>query len=224
MGPSPEDVDALYVSAQYMYKKYLGSKSRVTQFLGHAEQVGFVLEKHAFLDAVRSHAPVLCPALVNAVCIWGARLSRDTTATVHVPTFLSRAVQGVAESLAHASEYPITHVVQAEVLLATYFHAMGRPVEGRYHTSAAVALAQVLQSNLAIRPPNDTTSRRRPSDGICVLTDDEEILHIICAVLILDETWSVGCGCDSASRPGPSFFNDRGTSRSTRHSHTVSGI
>ena len=196
----------------------------MTRFLVGAEQVGFVLEKRTFLDAVRSHAPVLCPALVNAVCVWGARLSRDKTVAVHEPAFLSRAVQGVAESLAHASECPITHVVQAEVLLAAYFYAMGRTVEGRYHTSAATALSQVLQANLTTRPPNNTAPRRRPSGGIYIPTDDEESLHVICAVFILDKTWSVGCGCDSASHLGPSPFNDHGVSRSSPQSQVVSGM
>lgn len=206
-----------------MYKARLGSVCRVTQFLVHADQVGFVLEKRAFLDSVRSDVPVLCPALVNAACVWGARLSRDTTDAVYEPTLLSRAAQGVAESLAHPSEYPITHVVQAEVLLATYFYAMGRTIEGRYHTSAAVALAQVLQSDLAAsRPSNNVVPRRRPSGGICIPADDEENLHVICSVFILDKTWSIACGCDSASHLGATHHNDYEASRSVQQTQSVS--
>ncbi|KAH9831642.1 uncharacterized protein C8Q71DRAFT_296660 [Rhodofomes roseus] len=168
-------------------------------FIEHAEQVGFVLSKARFLEHTRSRSSTLTPALIYAACTWGARMSCDESLAVHEPISLSRAVQGVADCLAHVSQYNITHVIQAEVLLATYFYSMGRSMEGHYHTSAAVALAVILQSDNASAVSG---SSRRPeyyqqsrtisnAENLGSSVDEEERQHIFWAVYILDRTWSV---------------------------------
>ncbi|KAH9928358.1 uncharacterized protein B0H18DRAFT_1000945 [Fomitopsis serialis] len=73
---------------------------------------------------------------------------------------------------------------------------MGRSVEGRYHTSAAVALAVILQSHNTGALSTGGPYHRVQSHtiGASPPTDDEEIHHILWSVYILDRTWSVATG------------------------------
>ncbi|KAJ7060369.1 hypothetical protein C8F01DRAFT_1142432 [Mycena amicta] len=75
------------------------------------------------------------PALLNAVFMWGARLS----SAADEETYLMRALHHIHFDLGSSSR-TLLHATQAEVLLSLYYLTLGRPVEGTYHCSAAVSL------------------------------------------------------------------------------------
>ena len=56
-------------------------------------------------------------------------------------TFLTRALQHTATDLVGAHPNSVLHTLQAEVLLAYYLFRIGRFVEAKCHTAAAVSLA-----------------------------------------------------------------------------------
>lgn len=79
------------------------------------------------------------PSLMNAIYLWACFISRPQPLSEHEDYFLARALEAQQEGLRMADK--ITDVVRASCLLALYFLATGRVLEGGYHSSAAAALA-----------------------------------------------------------------------------------
>lgn len=79
------------------------------------------------------------PSLMNAIYLWACFISRPQPLSEHEEYFLARALEAQQEGLRMADK--ITDVVRASCLLALYFLATGRVLEGGYHSSAAAALA-----------------------------------------------------------------------------------
>ncbi|OCH88567.1 hypothetical protein OBBRIDRAFT_779891 [Obba rivulosa] len=181
-------------------------------FLLHSSQVGFFLHKPRFVHLIRQQDPQsrnsrVSSALVNAVYLWGVRFSGDAGLLQHEQSFLSRAVQALSDDLANVQAHNVTFLIQAEVLLATYFLAQGRFLEGRYHCSAAVALALSCKLN-RIRSANSpalraewvhTTSFDIPAPADAV--EEGERINAFWMVYVLHKSWSVGLG-------SPSQIND----------------
>ncbi|KAI0955774.1 hypothetical protein AcV7_006349 [Taiwanofungus camphoratus] len=191
----------------------------VGHFLPHSSQVGFFLHTSRFLASVyvpdvNIRTARLSPALLNAVYLWGARLSNNDALRTHEPAFLSRAVQAASGALAHDPPYNITYMIQAEVLLATYFFSMGRFLEGRYHCSAAVALALSCRLNKIRAAPNPASRARSlhsvmhelpaPVDAI----DEGERINAFWAVYTLDKSWAVAIGSTSHLNGAPGAMID----------------
>lgn len=201
-----------------MYWKHcrLGSRwlthHRIDFFLLHSSQVGFFLHKPRFVHLIRQQDPQtrnsrVSSALVNAVYLWGIQFSGDTGLLQHEQSFLSRAVQALSDDLANVQTHNVTFLIQAEVLLATYFFAHGRFLEGRYHCSAAVALALSTKLN-RIRSANSPSLRTdwirttgfdipAPADPV----EEGERINAFWMVYVLHKSWSVGLG-------SPSQIND----------------
>ena len=160
-----------------------------------------------FLDAVyiadsALRKTRLSPCLLDAVLLWGARISSNTSIRAHEDKLLGRAVQSISDALPQVAslEHNALHVIQAEVLLSNYFFCQNRYLEGTYHCSAAVALA--MSCNLhRIRSTSTATdiieSTRLTRFTLPPPTDGVEEGERICAfwsVFTLDRSWSVAQG------------------------------
>ncbi|KAI0777643.1 hypothetical protein BD413DRAFT_185715 [Trametes elegans] len=122
-------------------------QSLVQTFMTHASQLGLFLNPSRLLRAIslpRGAPGATDDALLNAVFLWGSRLSSSNTLRSKEAFFCSNAVQAVSgTTLTAQSTMPAAGVistVQTEVLLSNYFLATGRILEGKYHGLAAVAL------------------------------------------------------------------------------------
>lgn len=138
--------------------------------------------------------------------LWGIRLSRNESLRIHEPGFLSRATQSMSTVLAHAP-HNIVHVIQAEVLLSTYFFSMSRLLEGKYHCSAAVSLALSCRLNkirsAQVSPDIDYAqvfNMKPPVDAI----EEGERINAFWSVFVLDKSWAVALGT-------PPFIYDDGS-------------
>ncbi|KZT68936.1 hypothetical protein DAEQUDRAFT_765942 [Daedalea quercina L-15889] len=177
-------------------------------FLPHANQVGFFLHhgrfrEHALVPAADTRQARLSPALLNAVYLWGVHFSGNASMIAHEPVFLQRAVQAVSSALVRVPPYNIIYSIQAEVLLAHYFFAANRSLEGRYHSNAAVALSlscrlnKLRSSNNMPNPPGVlNVDLAPPADAL----EEGERINAFWCVFILDKSWSVRAG-------SPSHFN-----------------
>lgn len=180
----------------------------VSCFLPHRSQVGFFLHCPRFLQAMYVHDPEvrvaqLSPTLLNAVYVWGAHFSTNEALLANEPVFLSRAVRAISTALSHVPPFKITHTIQAEVLLASYFFSMGRLLEGRFHCSAAVALALSCRLNkIRALPdpavPSDLTNAAQfelpaPADAV----EEGERINAFWTTYILDKSWAVALGSAS---------------------------
>lgn len=158
------------------------------------------------------HRDALQESLVSAVCLWGTHLSRDPALRAHEPRCLAKAVRDVSSALflAGAGEHgsrAVLGAIQAEVLLANFFFAAGRFLEGRYHSSAATSLAITCRLNALglpgaagaglgmglVRAAYDA-SAAGPGDAV----DQGERVNAFWAVYVLDKCWSVALGSPSA--------------------------
>lgn len=141
----------------------------------------------------------LSRALLDAVYLYGAHLSRIGTLMMHEPTLLARAARGVGDDLA-SKRYPVVQIIQAEVLLAHYFFCMGRLLEGKYHTSAAVAL--VLSARL--HKIRSELSPAQDGDSLSDVTEDGiaegEKINAFWTVFALDREWA-----DVSGTPSPLY-------------------
>ena len=167
----------------------------------------------------------LSPALLNAVFLWGAHVSTSNTIRSYEPTFLARATAAFSSAL-RDSHYNVMHLIQAEVLFANYFFSMSRFLEGRYHCSAAVALAlscrltkvrssadgpllhgvHAAAAHMHIEP-RQNQHLPPPRDAI----EEGERIRGFWYVYALDKSWAVALG-------SPSHFN--GVAQSGTHIDT----
>ncbi|KAJ7165539.1 hypothetical protein C8R43DRAFT_1164857 [Mycena crocata] len=111
-------------------------------FLPHASQFGFFLDSKRFIpSALQSmqmdNVKPACPALMNAVYMWGAHLSGDP----REERFKYQALQYAATDLVPSHAQSFLQTIQTEILLSYYFFRTGRFLEARAHTATAVALA-----------------------------------------------------------------------------------
>ncbi|RPD65437.1 hypothetical protein L226DRAFT_567324 [Lentinus tigrinus ALCF2SS1-7] len=107
-------------------------------FMANASQLGFFLNPTRFRRGGAPHQEN--DALMNAVYLWGSKLSNSTGLRARESYFANRATQAASSATMMAQATAVLHMIQAEVLLANYFFTTGRLLEGRYHTLAAVAL------------------------------------------------------------------------------------
>ncbi|KAH9849402.1 hypothetical protein C2E23DRAFT_737549 [Lenzites betulinus] len=158
-------------------------------FMMHASQLGFFLNPTRFVGAAslpRGTRGSLDDALMNAVYLWGARLSGSNTLRARETQFSANAVQAASGcTLGYqptAPTHALMHTVQASVLLANYFLSAGRFLEGKYHWLAAVALV--------------TGCRLHQLDVVGLVGAGEdpisigEKIHCFWTVFALDKTWS----------------------------------
>ncbi|KAJ6450383.1 Zn(2)-Cys(6) binuclear cluster domain-containing protein [Mycena sanguinolenta] len=174
----------------------------VHNFLHNASCFGFFLDTQAFHDAVtNNNGRTLPPVLLNVMYLWGVHLSNDARITVYEPAFLAHALRSTAGSLSGTHPRTVLHSAQASVLLANYFLRNARALEGRYHTSAAVATALSAGLHL-IRGRNRPAAAEAlapPSDPV----EEGERIAACWSVLTLNNCWAGVDGAPSNVTYGP---------------------
>ncbi|KAJ7320702.1 hypothetical protein DFH08DRAFT_386510 [Mycena albidolilacea] len=164
-------------------------------FLAYSSEVGFFLNASRFRESAllrhpRGHPSRPSPALLWTVYLWGLRLSKQPELIALEPVFLSRALNLAGNGLSGLHPQKVMHTLQAEILVAYYFFASGRFLEGKYHTASAVSLA--LSSGLhMIRSANIPSSVLPPSQDAI---EEGERIHACWAVIILDRSWAAVLG------------------------------
>jgi hypothetical protein len=187
--------------------------SRVDNFLLHSAHVGFFLDltrfRHcALLNLPFGHDYRPAPALLSSVYLWalhvhvlGPRTRTPIGTREHEKALLSRSLQQAASALSGTHPHRVLHTIQAEILLAYYFFANGRFLEGQYHSSAAVSLA--LSSGLdRIRGPSPRSSAGnmelrqilpQPQDQV----EEGERIACFWNIAILELCWAVSLNSPS---------------------------
>ncbi|KAJ6487611.1 hypothetical protein C8R45DRAFT_993761 [Mycena sanguinolenta] len=167
----------------------------INTFLRHSSQLGFFLNPQMFHELSDGAAPsqIACPALLDAVYLWGAHLSTSAPISVHEISLLSDALRTAARGLSNDScPNAIRQTIQAEMLLAQYFFRNARMLEGKYHASAAVSI--VLSSGFhKIR----STNIEAPVSLISFPPNSRsegESINAFWAVLTLNNTWLAADG------------------------------
>ncbi|KAI9066252.1 hypothetical protein FKP32DRAFT_1610151 [Trametes sanguinea] len=189
-------------------------RNLVNAFLQHSASLSFFLHVPRFMQAMQqpsidNRRVQLSPALLNAVYLWGAHLSTSAALRAYESIFQVRATNALSSAL-RESQYSVINLIQAEVLMANYFFTMSRFLEGRYHCSAAVALALSCRLH-KIRSSTDQgfglASMRQgeqvreynlppPRDAV----EEGERMRGFWYVYAMDKNWAVALG-------SPSHFN-----------------
>ncbi|KAJ7186441.1 hypothetical protein C8R46DRAFT_880063 [Mycena filopes] len=179
----------------------------VDSFLLYSSEVGFFLNASRFRRSALLHHPIghparPAPALMAAVSLWGLRLAdQPSVGSAQEPAFLARAVALTAKSLSVTHPERVMHTLQAEVLLAYYFFACGRLLEGKYHSAAAVSLS--LSSRLHLSRSGNNPNPGPPLFPGQDAVDEGERVLACWIVIILDNAWAVTLG------EGPHLDYDR---------------
>ncbi|KAF7297231.1 hypothetical protein MIND_00956200 [Mycena indigotica] len=149
--------------------------------LSCSSQLGFFLDCAHFRRSALAELPPNHPsrptlALCAAVYLWAFHIL-NTSHQIQ-PAFLAYASKLAAEGLSSSHPRRIMHTLQAEILLAHYFFASGRFLEGKYHTSAAAAIGSWASRTGALPSPSDSLEGRERSMAWRV-------------TVALDRTWAV---------------------------------
>ncbi|KAJ7019866.1 hypothetical protein C8F04DRAFT_1014874, partial [Mycena alexandri] len=169
---------------------------RINTFLSYSSEFGFFLNGTRFRESSLIRQPIghherPTAALLSVVYLCALRLTQDPQLVTHEPTFLSRALKFASQGLSSTHPQKVLHNLQAEILLAYYFFACGRFVEGKYHTATAVSLG--LSSGLHLVRSSTAPSSNlllRPQDAI----EEGERIHACWIVITLDMAWAVAQG------------------------------
>jgi hypothetical protein len=167
-------------------------------FLPHAgSQLGFEISKDRLRESLTlPPSEQRHPVLMNTIFLWSCFFSRPGPLGDHEPIYLSRVVQLLPEALQDAAR--ALDVVQGTCLLALYFLANGRLLEGRYYSGAAAALA--VQVGLH-QPPVESAPwdplRATPLECPKDMVSEGERVLAFWQVYNLDRCWSVALGAPS---------------------------
>ncbi|KAF8181930.1 hypothetical protein K438DRAFT_1174857 [Mycena galopus ATCC 62051] len=142
----------------------------VDAFLDNFLHVGFFLDPASFRQSALlafpfGHYERPSPALLSAVYMWGSRLSQTPRHPVYnEDAFLVCTLQNIHQDLGGNHPHRVMHGIQAEILLSLYYLSEGRPVEGIYHSSAAVSLA--ISANLHLIKSQSAQTLSQPCFGV----------------------------------------------------------
>ena len=120
----------------------------MTVFLSHIDQI-FIVRTRSVMYFV-SHVTTLGTpfrdnlsihqALENAIYLWGAFFSYNSTYTAFATAFLRRILKAIMLGMTDSNPSRLLDVAQATSLVAFYFLTNGRLNESVYHLSGAVSL------------------------------------------------------------------------------------
>ncbi|KAJ6488447.1 hypothetical protein DFH09DRAFT_1209496 [Mycena vulgaris] len=141
-----------------------------------------------FLDAILFRQSVLrplpfgdpnrpAPALLCAVNLWGSVLPNMPPANPYTPeALLVSCLQNIPQDLDEIICRPnlVIETIQAQILLSLYYVHTEFPVQGRYHSSAAVSIALV----------------RSPVPHGVDTAAEADLTHAFWAVVILNNIWT----------------------------------
>ncbi|KAK7064897.1 Zn(2)-C6 fungal-type domain-containing protein, partial [Favolaschia claudopus] len=173
------------------------TRTLIDSFLRHASQIGFFLNPQMFnsISSRPSLSQIACPALIDAICLWGSHLSHSEALSSQTTTLLPEALRSAAMSLSNQrNPNTVIQTIQAEALLAQYFFRNARILEGKYHASTAVSIA--LSSGFhKIRSPNIQSNPPQSPTGYPPTAQEEgERINAFWAVLTLNNTWLAADG------------------------------
>ncbi|KAF8632827.1 hypothetical protein AX15_001657 [Amanita polypyramis BW_CC] len=153
----------------------------IDRFLVHASEFGFFLDGTRFresmaLDLPLGHPYRPFPALIMATYLVGIFLTPDENFAAREKQTLAAAVQMSAQTLSNSHPRRVMQGIQAELMLACYFFAQNRLLEGQYHlaTAASTALATGLLktsktqsefSDLLMPPMKDVVEERERTNA-----------------------------------------------------------
>jgi len=199
----------------------LRQRHRIDTFLPHSVEFGFFLDPHRFRDAALQVVSFgdfsrPSPAVLSAVYLWGAHLSRSEHLLGQERALMVRALQCAATDLLGDHPDAVLHRLQADVLFAYYFLRTGRFLQAKFHSSSAASLALAaglhqigsplegqsilgLSSDQAIYlpPPRDAVEERERVNGFWNVL----VLHKY-MMIALEPPTSV---CGSLEAPGMQF-------------------
>ncbi|KAJ7214396.1 hypothetical protein GGX14DRAFT_610793 [Mycena pura] len=157
--------------------------SLIKKFLPHASQFGLFLDTGSNYGLLPTSF-YAAPALLNAMCIWGAHLSADRS---REEQFRSKALQYAVTDL---SVHTYLHTLQAEVLLAYFFWRTGGLLKARTHAATAPAEAPLLELTEPQYPDHSHYySVRLPPPGTAL--EEGERINGFWAVLTLQKGLAV---------------------------------
>lgn len=176
------------------------STIRIEVFLPYAPDLGFFLNLPRFLQRLNVHFSEPSPrplpgALLNAVYLWGKRLSGNGADQAAENSFLSKTIQHLSIDISHETN-PL-FLIQAQILLINYLLDNARFVEARAQLSSLVSLTLTLKLH-KIRSSDDILDgiQFQLIDPILKLggnpdsVEEGERIHAFWAVYTLDQTWS----------------------------------
>jgi len=109
-------------------------------FAPHSRQVGLEIDISALKSSLlRPLSEQRHPALMNAIYLWACFVSRPEPLSQQEDHYLHKALEAMPDALRSGRTLD---AIRTSCILATYFLANGRALEGRYHASAAAALAE----------------------------------------------------------------------------------
>ncbi|KAH8831437.1 hypothetical protein DL96DRAFT_830643 [Flagelloscypha sp. PMI_526] len=129
-------------------------------FVDNCENLSFFLLSGRFRDeAIRASQGhrTLCPAILNAACLWGARMAPHPMPQLE-EYFLDKTHKCLSNRLQSSQNQPsVLYSIQVELLLALYYIDTGKSLRAGYHASAAVSLGNSakLCSQGSIEAPSD---------------------------------------------------------------------
>ncbi|KAJ7196294.1 hypothetical protein GGX14DRAFT_473944 [Mycena pura] len=188
----------------------------VDAFLNNFTQVGFFLDPACFRESALLACPFghykrPSPALLSAVYMWGARLSQAPLHPLYnEDAFLVCALQNIHQDLGGQHPHRVMHSMQAEVLLSVYYLTLGRPVEGIYHSSAAVSLAisAGLHMHKSASQALESEDQGVFRPGLCMLEtplppargaqEETERIRAFWTVVVVNNYWVAAHGSPSA--------------------------
>ncbi|KAK0470877.1 hypothetical protein IW261DRAFT_1344795 [Armillaria novae-zelandiae] len=182
--------------------KMLSTAYRIDRFLDCASEYGFFMNVSRFRSAALDPSAYYyrpLPALMTTIYLLGIFLSHTPSLTLHEKTFLERALADVSGALSNHHPQKVLQTIQAETLLASYFLASGRFLEGKYHVTAALSLGLSIGLN-KIRSDRNTSSGPAtilpaPQDAI----EEGERIDACWIVFILDKCWAVALASEPSS-------------------------
>ncbi|KAJ7213038.1 hypothetical protein GGX14DRAFT_619987 [Mycena pura] len=183
-------------------------------FAPHRHQCGLELDIGQLKESLtRPRAEQRHPVLMNSIFLWTCFVSRPEPLSQHEAHYLAVALDALRDALAEGER--MLDIVQAECILATYFLANGRSLEGSYHASAAAALAVQcgLHASASVLPLPETMAGDRwlpDCDDMkpykVDLCQGERILAFW-QVYNLDRCWSVALRKPTIIPDGPHAWN-----------------
>ncbi|TDL21439.1 hypothetical protein BD410DRAFT_829157 [Rickenella mellea] len=168
-----------------------------------ASGCGDSMQMKGLIDALQyCTQPSAGPVQVDPKTTHTLILNRDTFREME-PRFLNRAQLSLTQALGNGNLFIRLQLIQAEILLAEYFFALGRFVEGQYHASGAANLTfsaglhQVQSASRNVAPPRRGASNVGGRSVYFSLPpprsarEEAERVRLFWAVYNLDKSWSV---------------------------------
>lgn len=165
----------------------------------HANTVGWTLNTTKLLSALSTPPGSRTfphPALVNAIYLWGSRLSNNTS--ISGPqierAFFDRSCTYLQLNLMDQTPQGGLQAVQTEILLATYLYSSGRTLEADYHINATVRLC--LSHGMHRIVPQTTGEPTSVSASGMILqsideVDKRESISVFWMAFIIDRLWAI---------------------------------